>query len=431
LVILKKSGPVKPRLLGMASLSPSWSTVVDYLFVFKVAFLLINVYLILLIRSKVKEDQRQQAAQQQSQSLSPSQSSQALAPQDLPGGRRRVLLVIAHPDDEAMFFVPTLLWLKGKHAVRVLCLSSGNADGLGATRALELLASCKLLGLDESQVTLVDDAALQDGLDVAWDPAAVAEIVGGHVEEHRIDRVITFDEGGVSGHTNHVATYEGVRRMLASMGCGGRAGGEGNGEDGGQKHAVGAAAEAAGGGSGGAGDATLGGEFGGDLSKLTVKALQKELEGRGLEKKGRKAELVERLSEALLASGGEGGGAGGGAGAGGNGDASAGVGSGRAGRAEQAGRVGRAEQAAGRNGSTSLQPRRCVGLKLVSTNIARKYMGPLDAVFSAFATHVFWNWRPGMNYQAMQAHASQFVWYRRLFVVFSRYTFMNTLEVIE
>jgi len=55
----------------------------------------------------------------------------------------------------------------------------------------------------------------------------------------------------------------------------------------------------------------------------------------------------------------------------------------------------------------------------------------LDAVFSAFATHVFWNWRPRMNYQAMQAHASQFVWYRRLFVVFSRYTFMNTLEVIE
>ena len=37
----------------------------------------------------------------------------------------------------------------------------------------------------------------------------------------------------------------------------------------------------------------------GDLSKLTVKVLQKELEDRGLEKKGRKAELVERLTEAL------------------------------------------------------------------------------------------------------------------------------------
>ena len=45
----------------------------------------------------------------------------------------------------------------------------------------------------------------------------------------------------------------------------------------------------------------------GDLSKLTVNTLQKELEDRGLEKKGRKAELVERLTEALAGgTGGEG-----------------------------------------------------------------------------------------------------------------------------
>ena len=37
----------------------------------------------------------------------------------------------------------------------------------------------------------------------------------------------------------------------------------------------------------------------GDLGKLTVKVLQKELEDRGLETKGRKAELVARLTEAL------------------------------------------------------------------------------------------------------------------------------------
>jgi hypothetical protein len=57
----------------------------------------------------------------------------------------------------------------------------------------------------------------------------------------------------------------------------------------------------------------------GDLSKLTVKVLQKELEDRGLETKGRKAELVERLTKAL-AGGGEGGGGGEGKEGGGNGD---------------------------------------------------------------------------------------------------------------
>jgi N-acetylglucosaminylphosphatidylinositol deacetylase len=41
---------------------------------------------------------------------------------------KRIILLIAHPDDEAMFFAPTLLALTrpehGNH-VRILCLSSG------------------------------------------------------------------------------------------------------------------------------------------------------------------------------------------------------------------------------------------------------------------------------------------------------------------
>ena len=42
--------------------------------------------------------------------------------------RKRILLLTAHPDDEAMFFAPTLLALTrpehGNH-VKILCLSSG------------------------------------------------------------------------------------------------------------------------------------------------------------------------------------------------------------------------------------------------------------------------------------------------------------------
>jgi N-acetylglucosaminylphosphatidylinositol deacetylase len=38
----------------------------------------------------------------------------------------RVLLVIAHPDDESMFFAPTLhVLLNHGAAVRILCLSNG------------------------------------------------------------------------------------------------------------------------------------------------------------------------------------------------------------------------------------------------------------------------------------------------------------------
>ena len=46
-----------------------------------------------------------------------------------------VLLVIAHPDDEAMFFVPMLVRMKQKKVrLCVLCLSTGDAAGLGAIR---------------------------------------------------------------------------------------------------------------------------------------------------------------------------------------------------------------------------------------------------------------------------------------------------------
>lgn len=43
---------------------------------------------------------------------------------------KRILLLIAHPDDEAMFFAPTLLALTrpelGNH-IKILCLSSGTS----------------------------------------------------------------------------------------------------------------------------------------------------------------------------------------------------------------------------------------------------------------------------------------------------------------
>lgn len=44
--------------------------------------------------------------------------------------QKRILLLIAHPDDEAMFFAPTVLSLTrpelGNH-IKILCLSSGMA----------------------------------------------------------------------------------------------------------------------------------------------------------------------------------------------------------------------------------------------------------------------------------------------------------------
>ena len=74
---------------------------------------------------------------------------------------KRIVFLIAHPDDEAMFFAPTLLALTrpelGNH-VKVLCLSSGDADGLGETRKREIRESVRLLGVrSESDCLVLDD----------------------------------------------------------------------------------------------------------------------------------------------------------------------------------------------------------------------------------------------------------------------------------
>jgi N-acetylglucosaminylphosphatidylinositol deacetylase len=69
----------------------------------------------------------------------------------------RVLLLTAHPDDECLFFAPTVLTLRARGAaVHNLCLSVGDAEGLGEVRRSELNASLDILGIDAAHRVVVD-----------------------------------------------------------------------------------------------------------------------------------------------------------------------------------------------------------------------------------------------------------------------------------
>ena len=132
---------------------------------------------------------------------------------------RRVLLVISHPDDEAMFFGPTLESLKKTTNVITttkvfcICLSNGNASGLGQTRAKELKKSTlEVFKLDGC--VIADSEDLQDGMENAWPLEEIANVVHECVQHYSPDVILTFDERGVSKHPNHVQTHRGVMRFI-------------------------------------------------------------------------------------------------------------------------------------------------------------------------------------------------------------------------
>ncbi|XP_072163592.1 N-acetylglucosaminyl-phosphatidylinositol de-N-acetylase-like [Diadema setosum] len=129
---------------------------------------------------------------------------------------RTILFVIAHPDDECMFFAPSILTLNSNPdtVVHILCLSNGNYDGKGCEREKELEGSCAILGISACNVTILNKSELQDDPNVLWD----ADIVGKHVLHQVVkcdaQMIITFDEDGISNHPNHIAAYRGVRKLV-------------------------------------------------------------------------------------------------------------------------------------------------------------------------------------------------------------------------
>ncbi|XP_035940444.1 N-acetylglucosaminyl-phosphatidylinositol de-N-acetylase isoform X2 [Halichoerus grypus] len=135
-------------------------------------------------------------------------------PAGVPGDGSRTLLVIAHPDDEAMFFAPTVLGLaRLRHRLSLLCFSAGNYYNQGEVRKKELLQSCDVLGIPSSSIMIIDNRDFPDDPDVQWDPEHAASILLQHVDANGINLVVTFDAGGVSGHCNHVALYAAVRTL--------------------------------------------------------------------------------------------------------------------------------------------------------------------------------------------------------------------------
>jgi N-acetylglucosaminylphosphatidylinositol deacetylase len=108
-------------------------------------------------------------------------------------------------------------------------LMVGNNYGIGETRKKELGGACQVLGIDRQERCVVLDRKygslcasywrltsreLQDNPQLWWDTDLVENVIEEYVKRWKIDAIITFDDGGVSGHINHRAVAAGVRYLL-------------------------------------------------------------------------------------------------------------------------------------------------------------------------------------------------------------------------
>ncbi|RVE63505.1 hypothetical protein OJAV_G00136840 [Oryzias javanicus] len=127
------------------------------------------------------------------------------------------LILTAHPDDECMFFAPTIIRLREFNVgVHLLCLSEGNYYNQGPERRHELLRSCAVLGIPNSRITIIDDERLPDDPKAEWSTALISSVVAKHLRAHTFNLVLTFDGSGVSGHANHVAIYTAIRYLVST-----------------------------------------------------------------------------------------------------------------------------------------------------------------------------------------------------------------------
>jgi N-acetylglucosaminylphosphatidylinositol deacetylase len=191
--------------------------------------------------------------------------------QEVGGGTNTTIvnvLIIAHPDDESMFFVPMLYNHHLQHSRNhrttsttcwIVCLTTGDYDGLGVTRTAELRIAIHILSSsthDEDEdatatnhnnririIQLDRPDICADHPKQAWNVENVAKVLAETLrditqqsvkvelelqQQQQLQqeeaspplppspqlRLFTFDRDGVSGHWNHRDTYFAVRHLL-------------------------------------------------------------------------------------------------------------------------------------------------------------------------------------------------------------------------
>ena len=126
---------------------------------------------------------------------------------------KKLMVVTAHPDDEVMFFAPSifsLVEMYGKENIYLLCFSNGNYYGEGKTREKEMVSCCRQLGISPGNMAILNDERFPDHPAKTWNKNDLCTIIEQCGEKFGADTVLSFDKYGVSGHNNHKDVHQSV-----------------------------------------------------------------------------------------------------------------------------------------------------------------------------------------------------------------------------
>lgn len=117
----------------------------------------------------------------------------------------RTLVVVAHPDDETIFFGGLIAEKSKSNDVIVVCCTDGNSKGLGKQRQEEFRKACETLGATEAHVL-----AFEDLFDRRLDVTKIQD----QLQQFSADEVFTHGPLGEYGHMHHQDVSYAVHRYF-------------------------------------------------------------------------------------------------------------------------------------------------------------------------------------------------------------------------
>jgi len=111
-----------------------------------------------------------------------------------------IVAVFAHPDDESFGPGGTLIKLAQEHEVYIICVTSGEHGGDAFIRENETKAAASIIGAKEVIFIGFADGSLSNDK-----YHLVADAIRPILDNLKPQKIMTFEQNGVSGHLDHVA----------------------------------------------------------------------------------------------------------------------------------------------------------------------------------------------------------------------------------